>query len=105
MIDSILERTGLKYDDLKPAEIETLNGWLKRLESKEFTVSNVKEYIVAMRRSVDEEVSKTTHNSKQDIFLKARLRNYILLEAFLDSPGKARKEVERRLAGLVSSRK
>jgi len=104
MLDSILEQAGLKYEDLDKAEEATLHKWLGSLERKEFTVNSIREYIVAMRRSVDEEVSKTGHNSKQDIFLKARLRNYILLEAFLDSPAKAKKMVERRLAGLVSKK-
>jgi len=105
MMNSILERIGLKYDDLSKEEEKTLHGWLEKLEGKELTVSSVRDYIIAMRRSVDEEVSKTSHNSKQDLFLKARLRNYILLESFLDSQGKTKKMLERTIAGLVASRK
>ena len=38
------------------------------------------------------------------MYLKARLRNYILLEAFLETPEKAQEALDRSVAGLVSSK-
>lgn len=55
-----------------------------------------------MKYSVEDKLTKTTHNSKQDIFLKARLRNYILIEAFLTGPDKAREQLDRAIAGFAS---
>lgn len=104
IINDILERVGVKYEDLTKEEEQTLQTWLVRLQQKEFNINNIKEYIVAMRQSVEKEVSETSHNSKQDLFLKARLRNYVLLEAFLDTPKKAKEAIERSLAGIVHNK-
>ena len=102
IIDSILEKYNLKYEDLKPAEKETLNGWMEAIESNQISVEKIKMYISAMKESVEQELTKVGHESKQDILLKARLRNYMLLEAFLISPDKARKAMELALQGMKS---
>ena len=70
-------------------------------KQKKVTVSTIKENIATMRESVENELTTTTHNSKQDLFLKARLRNYLLLEAFLQSPEKAEKALERAISGMI----
>lgn len=100
MLDEILEKFGLKYEDLKPLEKETLFSWMEALKKNELTVEKVKDYIAAMRDTVEQELTQVGHNSKQDLFLKARLRNYMLLEAYLSTPDRAKKMIERQLSGL-----
>ena len=95
----------MKYDDLTQAERETLITWTRSLKQKQLTVASIKEHLQGMRFAVERELTEVGHNSKQDIFLKARLRNYMLLEAFLDSPEKAEIALEQALAGLVSNKK
>lgn len=102
-MDEILHRLGLKYEDLTFAEKDTLQTWTKSLEQKKLTIEIIKEYVSGMRFAVERELTQIGHNSKQDIFLKARLRNYILLEGFLESPEKARKALDQAVAGLVSN--
>ncbi len=99
-MDKILEKLGLSYSDLSYAERETLQSWSESLSAGSLTLEKLREYITAMRDSVEQELTQTTHNSKQDIFLKARLRNYILLEAYLTSPEKAKKAIELQLSGI-----
>ena len=105
MIDDLLQRVGLKFEDLNAQERETLNVWLQALQQGELNTGKVKEYIASMRDGVEQELTKADLNSKQDTFLKARLRNYMLLEAFLSTPEKAKGQMERAVAGLVSNRK
>lgn len=100
LIDDILTKFDVKFDDLNTAERETLNTMLESLQKKQLTVEKIKEYIGVMRDSVEMELTKIGHESKQDIFLKARLRNYMLLESFLASPEKARLAIERSLQGI-----
>lgn len=100
MKDDILAKFGLKYEDLNAAERETYHTMLQSLQQSELTVAAVKGHISAMRESVEQELSQMGHGGKQDIFLKARLRNYLLLEAFLTSPEKAKAALERALAGI-----
>ena len=104
-IDDILQKTGLKYEDLNAGEKETLSSWLEALSKNKLTLEGVKTYLASMRDSVEQELTKVGFNSKQDILLKARLRNYMLLEAFLSTPEKAKQAVEKAISGLVGNRK
>ncbi len=104
MLDEILTKVGLKYQDLLPAEKETLNSWLSALQQNQITPERIKEHISSMKFAVEDELSRTGYNSKQDLLLKARLRNYLLLEAFLTTPEKAKQQLERTMAGLVSKK-
>jgi hypothetical protein len=103
-INKLLERAGLKYQDLNRVERDTLDSWLEAWRKGNVTQTTIKDYVVTMRESVEQELSKTDHNTKQDIFLKARLRNYLLLEAFLATPERAQKQLEQAIQGLVPSR-
>jgi hypothetical protein len=103
--DKILERVGLKYEDLKPDELETLNTWTQVLDSNQLTVGTVREFVHSLRDTVENELAKSDLGTLNDTFLKARLRNLMLLEAFLTSPVKAKEALERAIAGIVSNRK
>lgn len=100
MIDEILKKFSLKYEDLNQAEKDTLNVWISSLQNKQLTPEKIKDYIVTMRYSVEQELVKTDINSKQDLFLKARLKNYMLLEALLTSPGRAKEQLEQALSSI-----
>ena len=52
MIDKILEKFGLTYDDLEESEIETLNLQLSALEKNQLTIPKVKDNISAMKIAV-----------------------------------------------------
>lgn len=102
MIDEVLERAGLKFDDLTKVERETLYSWMDSLKKSGLSIENIKQYISSMRGSVEEELCDASLGTKQDLFLKARLRNYKLLEAYLSTPEKAQKALEKALEGLVN---
>ncbi len=57
-----------------------------------------------MKFSVENELSKVGHESRQDIYLKARLRNLMLLEAMLTSPEKAKIRLEQAIAGIAGNK-
>jgi len=101
MMDEILSKFGLKYGDLEKDEKETLKTWMEALSKNELNLEKVREYLSSMRSSVEQELTKVGHNTKEDIFMKARLRNYMLLEAFLSTPERAKKAIEQALMGMV----
>jgi hypothetical protein len=105
MINQILEKVGLKYEDLNAVERETLSEWSEVLSKGSLSVDNVKTHIKSMRESVEKDLTVSDLNSKQDLLLKARLRNYMLLEAYLSTPEKAKQAIDRAIAGIVSGRK
>jgi hypothetical protein len=101
LFDELLKKYNLKYEDLNPLERETLNTWVSALEQGQLTLDKLRDYLRSMRDSVENDLTKTENNSKQDIFLKARLRNYMLLEAFLSTPEKARAAMDKALKGMI----
>jgi len=101
MLDQFLEKAGLKYEDLNSVERETLNTWMEAFQKGQVSVERIKEYITAMREAVEQELAKSDLGSKQDLFLKARLRNYMLLDAFLTTPERAKQQVENAISGMI----
>ena len=99
-IDDLLTKLGLKYEELNKLEKETLNTWMQSLRQNKLTLEQVRGYVISMRSAVEQDLVKAKLGKRQDIYLKARLRNYMLLEAFMDSPKKAEEALERSLAGL-----
>jgi hypothetical protein len=104
MLDKLLEKTGLKYEDLNPIEKETLNTWIDALQKGVVSVPKIKEYITSMKEAVEAELTKSDLGTKQDLFLKARLRNYMLLDSFLSTPERAKEQIENAIAGIVSKK-
>ncbi|KKR30732.1 MAG: hypothetical protein UT62_C0008G0007 [Parcubacteria group bacterium GW2011_GWC1_39_8] len=100
MIDELLKKYGLKYEELTPDERTTFHTMLDAIEQKQLTIEKIKDFIVNMKYSVEQELVKTETNTKQDFFLKARLKNYMLFEAFLLSPEKAKKALEQSLSNV-----
>ena len=101
MLDQLLEKVGLKYEELNPVEKETLFTWNEALKKNQITVEKIKDYIHAMRDAVEDKLAVSTLNKVDDTYLKARLRNYMLLEAFLTSPEKAQKAIDAQIQGLI----
>jgi hypothetical protein len=77
---------------------------LNVLQDNQLNVEKIKEYIASMKEAVEIELCKPNLGKKKDIFLKARLKNYMLLSAFLSSPERARKQLEGALTGIVKKR-
>ena len=45
MLSNLLERFNIKYEDLNPAEKETLNQWVQALSQSQLTLEGVKDYL------------------------------------------------------------
>lgn len=111
-IDNILEKTGLKYEDLSSAERETLIQWTTMLDNNQLTVEKIRFFVKSLRDSIENELIDEPEfirvlffkvlNRKQ-ILLKARLKNIILFDSLLTSPERAKKSMESQVASLVSN--
>jgi hypothetical protein len=108
-MDSLLDKFGVKFEDLNAAERETYSQWLQSLSKNTLTVGSVRDYIQAMKDQVEAELVTFTEpktlwdflfRRKKDVYLTARLRNYMLLLAFLTGPEKAKAALERSLSNI-----
>jgi hypothetical protein len=109
LIDDLLKPSGVKYEDLTPEERQTLHTWVEVLQKGAINVEKLKEYIARMKEAVEDKISKEPPFKRIFIFkienkeltlLQARLRNYLLLEAFLSTPERAKKQLEAMISGL-----
>ena len=94
ILDKIAELTGLKYEDLNAAEKETAMNWVRTISERELTLDDIRAFVLSMRRGVDNELATHKLSKEKDLFLKARLKNLILLEGFLNGPEEAKKALE-----------
>lgn len=107
MIDELLKKYGVKYEDLTPDELDTFHSMVSAVQDKVLTVEKIRDSITAVKYSVEQELSTTPSNFftwllgwKRDYGLKARLKNYMLLESLLTSPARAKKALEQSLSNI-----
>lgn len=106
---AIEEKFGLKIETLNALEKETYFKMLDTVQKAQMTPEKLKEYISTMREAVERELINEPElnyififpfpNRKQ-ILLKARLQNYVLLEGFLNSPQKAKEQLENMVSNI-----
>ena len=120
-IEQVLERINearkirgekiLAFDTLTTAEREDIFKLAKAFEVKQITVDDIKTHLTSMRKFVENELTNAKMEKfslwsflfswKQDYYLKARLRNYMLLEDLLNSPENIRKHAEQQLGAIT----
>lgn len=98
--DILLKKYGLKYEDLNPVEKESFHNMVDSVKQGQLTLEKVKDYLHAMRDSLLLEMSSYDTGTKQDLFIKARIRNYTLLISLFETPEKAQKSLEQALRGV-----
>jgi len=108
-VHSLLEKFNLSLDDLTEAERTTLFSWMADLSKNTLTIEGVKHHVTALVEAVQHElagIEEPKHlfswlfHRKRDVYLKARLKNYIMLRDFVTSPERAQKWIESQVATL-----
>mgnify|MGYP001499066919 CR=1 FL=1 len=114
MIDEILKKFGLKEEDLDTpghsGEMATLLKMQQTIQQNQVTVESTRKYITSLREAVTKElVDEPEFNyififkvpNRKQVMLKARLKNYLLLEAYLSSPERMKEEMENMVSVLA----
>lgn len=109
MLDDLLKKLGVEsYDDLKDHEKDTYDTWLQQMSADQ-SVEDIRNHIDQMKNAVIAELADEPEfiHSKifpflkrpnpRNVYLKARLKNYLMLGAFLSTPEQARKAFEDHL--------
>lgn len=113
MLDELLAKFGLKWEDLDTpghgGERDQLLSMITAIEQNQVTVQTIREHIAGMKDSVEQQlIDEPEFNyififkvpNRKQILFKARLKNYLLLEAMLSTPERARKAIEAQLQGF-----
>lgn len=101
IIDKILSKHNLKFDELNKSEQETLLTWVNQLQKQALSIPKIRNYISRMKFEVEKELTEVGHEKKKDLYLKARLKNYMLLEAMLSTPERAKEQLEAAVEGMT----
>lgn len=113
ILDELLEKRGLTFDKLSADEKKQYISWLQVLESKPISVEEVKTHIKQLKDAVEAELVDCDEFiyvlffkivNRKHVGLKARLKNYLLLEAFLESKERAKKVLERQIEGMMEQK-
>jgi len=99
-VTDALEDKGVNIEKLTADEKQTYFTMLSVVQESQLSIEKFRDYIIQMRSAVEQELVKTGLNVEQDTFLKARLKNYMLLESFLISPEKAKRAYEDMVATI-----
>ena len=109
MLTSLLEQHGIKYEDLNALEKETLQKWQQLLNTNELTLPAVKDFVAKLIEAVEREITDLKESTsfwtwiaawKKDFYLKARLKNYLMIQDFLTGPDRARKHIEQSISNI-----
>lgn len=106
ILDDVLEKKGLKFEDLNYESRQTYLKWLDQLSQKPLSIDDVRKYVKSLREAVENELVDTDEftyilwfriPNRKHVGLKAQLKNYLLIEAFLYSHDKAKEILERQI--------
>ena len=109
--EQIEEKFNLKIEDLNQIEKETYFKMLDAVQKAQIDGLKLREYVISMRDAVERELVDEPEftrflfwkfENRKQILLKARLKNYMLLESFLLSPERAKQQLEDMVAGMAS---
>lgn len=110
MIDQLEEKYGFKFEKLSAAEKESFLQGMNMAATSQITPEKMRTYVTSMREAVEKElVVEPEFNyififkipNRKQIFLKARLMNYLLLEGFLGTPERAKQAFEDAVSNMA----
>ena len=112
-LDDILEKRGLSYDSLTAEEKQTYHQMQEALNRGDLTLTRVKDAIAEMMDGVTKDLVDEPEyiqvfifkvRNLKNLYLKARLKNYILIDALLTSPEKAQRAIEQQLGAMIDQK-
>jgi hypothetical protein len=91
-IDEWLQQLGIKdFDELHEDEKETYFKMLEIAQASHITLEDFKAHVKTLREAVEVALATEKLTKMQDVFMKARLKNYLIFESFFDRPERAKK--------------
>lgn len=104
MFDDILEALGIKdVDELSEDERVEYTKMLDLQQRQSLTLEDFRSHIRLMKQQVEMEVCSPGLDKEKQIHLLARLKNYVLLEAFFEGPERAKKALDQYVRNFKTS--
>jgi hypothetical protein len=97
MISEILQKLGLKYEDLKDEERKIYDAWSAVLTKPDVTIEDLKRILPAELAKARAEHEKYENSEKAELFWKAYVRILSMLTSIITTPGQEREALKQQL--------
>lgn len=89
-LDEVLKSAGIEdFDELTEAEKDSYMKMLDMAQHSVVTLEDFKKHVKRMRESIEMSLVSDDMAVRRDLFLKARLKCYLLFESFFEKPERA----------------
>jgi len=102
MLSELLKKYNLRPQDLNSEELATLERYLKSVAGQAMTVDRIKQFNEDLITAIEKDLAKHDLTHDQDLFLKARLKDRIMMREFLAAPERAKKALEAAMQNLTN---
>ena len=92
-LDRLVDTLG-GYDKLSEDEQKVYRDQLEVIQGKQITIEDIKVFVRGMIGAIERSLSDTKEGSHESRHLKARLKNALVIEAYIFSPERAKKALE-----------
>ncbi len=86
MLHELLERLGLKFDELTAEEKKTYQSWSEILTAPEVTLDGVKRLVTIEHQRAHDELQKLDNSKDRDLYFKVLARLTETLKLFIETP-------------------
>lgn len=94
ILDQLVDKLG-GWDKLNSEEQSLYLEHIKVIEGKAITIDDTKDFARRVITTIERLLVDTPENSRESLNLKARLKNFLILEDFLYSADRAKKSLEK----------
>ena len=96
ILTSVLKKLGKQYDQLSPIAKKTYDRWEEVLSTGPITIGKLKTFLTEEKEALIKDLASSHYelDSKEDMFLKARLNDCLIILALMESPEKAASMLE-----------
>jgi hypothetical protein len=97
MLDNLLEKLNINYEDLTDDEKRTYKEWDGALQRPEVTTDDLRRFLPTYIDGLEHDQNDYKNSKEKDLYLKAAIRNAKMVLAFITGPEKRREWVRRTL--------
>lgn len=101
ILNKMLGKLGVRYDQLSDEERRTFNVWQDALSGRKLTDDDVARFLDGEQMDAVKKLSSATFNERTDTFLKMKVDFIIKVKEFLATPEREKQMVERQIESQI----
>lgn len=102
-LHNLLEKLGLKYENLTEEEKKTYEQWTTELSQPEVTIDDVKKFLPVHIATLENEQNDYQNSKEKDLYLKACIRNAKMIQAFILGPEQRKAWLEKNIEKRINN--